>query len=107
MKLHAWTLRLKPGREAEYDRRHREIWPELLDALRDAGISRYVIFRDELRLFGCFETEDAAATRAKLDASPVNQRWRAFMAPLFEDDPARDMGPARQLHRVWEFGPTP
>ncbi|MGB9142439.1 MAG: L-rhamnose mutarotase, partial [Aestuariivirga sp.] len=37
---------LKPGMEAEYKRRHDEIWPELLDLLHAAGISEYSIYLD-------------------------------------------------------------
>jgi L-rhamnose mutarotase len=38
MRTEAFTMKLKPGCEAEYERRHQAIWPELKDLLRDAGI---------------------------------------------------------------------
>ena len=43
----AFTMKLKPGYQAEYKRRHDAIWPELSQALADAGISDYSIFLDE------------------------------------------------------------
>ena len=43
MKRYAFIMQLKPGNEAEYKRRHDEIWPELKDELRKAGISNYSI----------------------------------------------------------------
>ena len=52
MPQYAWVLEVKPGYEEEYVRRHREIWPEMLDALHEAGISNYSIFRHGLTLFG-------------------------------------------------------
>ncbi|HQC17588.1 MAG TPA: L-rhamnose mutarotase, partial [Rectinema sp.] len=53
MKRYAFVMQLKPGNEAEYKRRHDEIWPELKCELRKAGISNYSIYLDPetLRLF--------------------------------------------------------
>jgi hypothetical protein len=39
----AFTMQLVPGTEAEYQRRHDEIWPELSDLLKAAGIEEYSI----------------------------------------------------------------
>ena len=81
---YAWVLGVRPGYEDEYLKRHDEIWPEMLDALRAAGISNYNIFRHGLTLFGYFETDDLAATRASLRASPVDKRWSEWMAPIMK-----------------------
>lgn len=34
----AWKGRIKPGCKAEYQRRHAEIWPEMVKVLKEAGI---------------------------------------------------------------------
>ncbi len=88
---HAWVLEVRPGYEAEYKRRHDEIWPEMLAALRAAGIRNYSIFRLGLTLVGTFETDDLDRTVAILRDDPVNARWAAYMAPVMkvEIDPAR------------------
>ena len=46
----AWKGRIKPGCKAEYQKRHAEIWPEMVQVLKDAGICNYSIFycNDEL-----------------------------------------------------------
>ena len=46
----AWKGRIKPGCKAEYQRRHAEIWPEMIKVLKEAGICNYSIFycKDEL-----------------------------------------------------------
>jgi len=54
----AWVLEVRPGYEDEYKKRHDEIWPEMVDMLREAGVQNYSIFRHGLTLFGYFETED-------------------------------------------------
>ena len=81
---YAWVLEVRPGYEVEYLRRHDEIWPEMLEALRDAGIRNYNIFRHGLPLFGYFETDDLAATKAYLRTSEVDKRWSEWMAPIMK-----------------------
>ncbi len=91
MSRYAWNLEVRPGYEDEYKRRHDEIWPEMLDALRAAGIRNYSIFRLGLQLIGYFETDDLDRTIAILRDDPVNARWGESMAPLMriEIDPRR------------------
>jgi L-rhamnose mutarotase len=83
---YAWVLEVRPGYEVEYLKRHDEIWPEMLEALRAAGISNYNIFRHGLTLFGYFETDDLEATKAALRASPTDKRWSEWMAPIMKVD---------------------
>jgi len=85
MKRHAFKMKLKPGFEAEYRRRHAEIWPELARAIRDAGISDYSIFLDEetLTLFAVQVRADHH-TADLLPSHPVVKNWWAYMAPLME-----------------------
>ncbi len=88
MKRHAFKMKLKPGCEAEYRRRHDELWPELARELKAAGISDYSIFLDEetLTLFAVQKLADNH-TAAALPRSPVVRRWWDSMAPLMEVRP--------------------
>lgn len=90
MQRYAFTMKLKPGMEAEYRRRHDEIWPELSAALREAGISDYSIFLDPetLTLFAVQKLADGH-TAAALPDHPVVRRWWDSMAPLMEVNPDR------------------
>jgi L-rhamnose mutarotase len=74
--------RLLPGAEARYDELHRAVWPEVLAAIGEAGIARWLIFRDGLDLFHYVECEDYDAAIAALADVPVNVRWQAEVAPL-------------------------
>lgn len=84
----AFTMRLKPGTIAEYKKRHDEIWPELSQELRSAGVSDYSIFLDEetLTLFAVQKLSDTN-TAAKLPVSPTVRKWWNYMAPLMEVQP--------------------
>ncbi len=81
-----FMLKVKPDRLEEYKRQHEQVWPAMLQALRDTGWHNYSLFvRDDGLLFGYFETPDSlAAAQARMAATEVNTRWQEFMAPFFE-----------------------
>ena len=81
-------MKLKPGVEAEYQRRHDEIWPELTTALIEAGIRDYSIYLDHGTgtLFAVQKRLPNHTTEA-LPELPVMQRWWAYMADLMETNP--------------------
>ncbi|MBC2835805.1 L-rhamnose mutarotase [Paragemmobacter straminiformis] len=83
MQKYAFKMRLNPGCEAEYRKRHDEIWPELVDLLHAAGISDYSIHldRETGTLFGVLWRRDDHAMD-DLPQSPVMQRWWAHMADI-------------------------
>lgn len=84
MTVTALHTRLRDGAEAEYDRLHQQVWPEVLAAIRAAGIERWLIFRDGHDLFHLVEAADYDASIAQLAGLEVNQRWQATVAPLME-----------------------
>lgn len=88
MQRKAWLMKLKPGFEAEYKRRHDAIWPDLVKALKDAGVSDYSIFLDDRtgRLFAVQKLADGH-TADDLPSHPAVQRWWAYMADIMETHP--------------------
>jgi L-rhamnose mutarotase len=56
--------RLKAGTETAYDAAHAAVWPELLEAIRAAGFTRWLIFRDGLEVFHAIECEIMEAIQA-------------------------------------------
>ena len=81
----AFKMQLKPGFETEYRSRHDALWPELAQALRDAGIRDYSIFLDEetRTLFAVQKRTDDSTTE-QLSELPIVKKWWASMAPLME-----------------------
>jgi L-rhamnose mutarotase len=80
----AFVLQVRPERIEEYVRAHREVWPEMLDALRAAGIRNYTIFRHGNRMFGYFESDDLEAAAQYMAEQEVSTRWQDAMAELLE-----------------------
>ena len=88
MRRICFTLQVRPDRLEEYRRRHAAVWPEMLTALRSAGWHDYSLFlRGDGLLVGCFRTDDLDASLAAMEATDVNNRWQAEMAPYFADLP--------------------
>ena len=89
-----FVLEVKPERIGEYVAAHREVWPEMLEALKGAGIRNYTIFRAGTRVFGYFETDDRDASERFLAEQPVCARWQDTMAEFL-------------VARVDDAGPEP
>jgi L-rhamnose mutarotase len=88
MKRNAFKMKLKPGFEAEYKRRHDQIWPELSAELAKAGIRDYSIFLDPetLTLFAVQKLTDGN-TAADLPNNAVVKKWWSYMKDIMDTNP--------------------
>lgn len=85
MYRNAFIMKLKPGYEAEYKKRHDQIWPELAAFLSESGIQDYSIFLDEetLTLFAVQKLADDFDENA-IPNHPIIKKWWAYMADIME-----------------------
>jgi len=100
----AFVMSVRPGMEAEYERRHRPIWPELEQVLRAHGVRSYAIFLDPAthQLFACAEIESEERWQA-IARTEVCRRWWRHMAELMPTNP--DASPVtRELREVFRLG---
>lgn len=83
-----FRLRVRPELIDDYRSHHREVWPEMLAALRRCGWHNYSLFLDDDgSLFGYFESPGTLADAVSaMQSEPVNERWQTLMAPYFLDD---------------------
>jgi L-rhamnose mutarotase len=91
------------GREAEYERRHRPIWPELEKVLKEHGVHNYSIFLhpETRQLFAYAEFEDEERWAA-IAATPECRRWCKHMADVLPANP--DSSPVSQpIHEVFNI----
>ena len=84
----AFVMSVNPGCEAEYERRHRPIWPELEATLHAHGVRAYSIFlhAPTRQLFAYAEIESEVRWQA-IAATPVCRQWWAAMAELMPANP--------------------
>ena len=85
MKRLAFKMKLNSGQKEAYKQRHNEIWPELKQLLKEAGVSEYSIFLDEETdtLFA-FQKLAEGASSQDLGQTDIVKKWWAFMADIME-----------------------
>jgi len=83
----AFKMKLHPGKEEEYQRRHDAIWPELKELLKQTGIEEYSIFLDKETnlLFGVLKIEQSEQMDA-LPSHPVMKKWWTYMKDIMESN---------------------
>ena len=88
MKRNAFKMKLKKGFEAEYKKRHDEIWPELREELSKAGVSGYSIYLDEktLTLFAVQKLSENNMAD-DLPNTEIVKKWWDNMADIMKVNP--------------------
>jgi L-rhamnose mutarotase len=96
-----FALQVRPDRIEEYKERHRAVWPEMQQALRQTGWNNYSLFlRPDGLLIGYLETDDFERARDEMSRRDVNARWQREMSEFFVQDPGAT--PDRALMRLEE-----
>ena len=84
----AFKMHLLEGQKEEYKKRHNEIWPELSQLLKNAGISEYSIFLDEeTNTLFAFQKVSGSGSSQDLGQTEIVQKWWAFMADIMKTNP--------------------
>ncbi|WP_114781913.1 L-rhamnose mutarotase [Botryobacter ruber] len=84
MQKYCFALDLKddPALIADYEKWHRQVWPEIISSIREAGITNLEIYRFGNRLFMILEADDTFSLerKAAMDAAnPKVQEWETLM----------------------------
>ena len=84
----AFKMYLNEGQKEEYKRRHNELWPQLRQLLKDAGVSEYSIFLDEeTNILFAFQKVSGGEGSQDLGQTGIVQKWWAFMADIMKTNP--------------------
>ena len=86
--IKGFKMKLYPGMEAEYHKRHNELWPEMVDMIHEYGGKNYSIFLDRETdiLFGYIEMEDEQLWDKSAETA-ICRKWWDFMADIMETNP--------------------
>ncbi len=84
----AFKMKLIPGFEEEYEKRHREIWPELVLLLKDSGVVDYSIYLDkESSTLFAIQSLKGIGSSQRLGNNEIVQKWWNYMADIMETNP--------------------
>lgn len=83
-----FKMKLYPGFEKEYEKRHNQLWPEMRDMIHEYGGRNYSIFLDQetLTLFGYLEIENEEKWNASAQTA-ICRKWWDYMADIMETNP--------------------
>ena len=95
--------RVKPGSEARYEEYHRAVWPEVVDEIRRAGITKYVIFRDGLDVFHYIECEDYDRAIAEIAMDAISMKWEAEISTMMEATHDFSGEGGDRMKKIWEL----
>ena len=84
----AFKMKLKKGCEAEYKKRHDEIWPELRSLIKDQGVCDYGIYLDEETgvLFALQKVKGDLGSQ-DLGQNPIVKKWWHYMSDIMDTNP--------------------
>ena len=86
--IKGFKMKLFKGQEKEYEKRHNELWPEMIDMIHEHGGRNYSIFldRETNTLFGYIEIEDLDKWDKSAETA-INRKWWDYMADIMETNP--------------------
>jgi L-rhamnose mutarotase len=102
VKRYGQIIRLRPEFKEEYIKYHAQVWPEVLNLIRDCNIRNYSIFLRDHVLYAYFEYAGSnyEADMAKMAADRKMQEWWTLMEPMQE--PMSDRAPGEWWARMEE-----
>ncbi|MBR5626717.1 MAG: L-rhamnose mutarotase [Thermoguttaceae bacterium] len=104
MEKYAWKALVLEDKIEEYKRRHREIWPEMVEVLKAAGIRNYSIWLVGNIVFGYYECEKGADYAARVQKeSAVVDKWNEYMKDVMKMDMDPRTGAQPLMEQVWDF----
>jgi L-rhamnose mutarotase len=86
MAKYAWTWTIKEEFLEEYVRLHKDPWPEVVEAHREAGFRNYSIFQNGRQMFYVFETDDIQRARDYCAENEACKRWNDMCGGMIESD---------------------
>lgn len=92
----AFRMKVYPDQHAEYEKRHKELWPEMRQMLKEHGVKSYSIFLDkETNVLFAYAEIESEELWNQIAMTDINQKWWEFMEPVMETNP--DKSPISQV----------
>ncbi len=99
----AYIGKIAKGKKEEYIKSHENVWPELIEAMKNVGVEKESCFVFENYIFVYVEAQDIDGTMRKLTQDPINQKWDVYMEPLLEKPGQSSPDFFPEMTEVFEF----
>jgi L-rhamnose 1-epimerase len=84
-KRFGFKMKMLPGFREEYKKRHSEIWPELVQLLKNEGIGNYSIFLDEeTNTLFAYQEQSGETSSQDLGNTEIVKKWWKYMADIMQ-----------------------
>jgi L-rhamnose mutarotase len=80
-----FVQKVKKGKKGDYIKTHKEVWPELLNAIKSSGIDREIIWLLEDNIIIYMMSSDFDSAMQKLGETEIFKKWIAKMDPLLDE----------------------
>lgn len=104
MKRYCAVIELKEEHLEDYIDIHKNVWPEILTAIRDAGAENLIIYYYKHLSIIFYECEDINEFYKNYGAKDIVKKWNATVGPWFEQSPTLDgSGSVETLEKIFDF----
>ena len=103
-KRYCLVIELKEEFTNDYCDIHRNPWPELLDAIKDAGAKELLIWNYKNMSIVYYECDDLDKFYERLGKLEVTEKWNATVGPWFSEAPTFDgSGNIQSLEKIFDL----
>ena len=103
MERRIWKAHVFPGKLDDYIRCHEEIWPEMVEALRAAGVRNYSIWNNGDEIIGYYECPNLEAADAFRAGNETVQHWNEVMKDIMHMDEDAETGQMLCFRQIFEL----
>lgn len=103
MERRIWKAHVHPGKLEDYIRCHDQIWPEMVEALRSAGIQNYSIWNNGDELIGYYECPDLRTADEYRAENEAVRRWNDVMKDIMSMDTDAETGRTIKYQQIFEL----
>ena len=86
MKRYCFIIEIKEEYIKEYIDLHKNAWPEMVKAIKRAGVAEEIIYNYKNLSIVFFECDDIDSVYRRLADEQIVQKWDALVNPWFESE---------------------
>ncbi len=90
LKRYCLVIEVKEEFIGQYCDIHKNPWPEILDAIKDAGVKDMLIWNYKNLSIVYYECDDINRVYEELGKLEITKKWNATVTPWFKESPALD-----------------